>query len=103
MVEDTKTKVIEGITEMVGTQEVIIKVQVVIKEVVEVINKPVVTNSGEVAIEVAIIITEAVTKMEGTMIIEDTEAGNRVDISIEIEECKELDGRKLVISFFTSV
>ena len=103
MVEDTKTKVIEGITEMVDTQEVIIKVQVVIKEVVEVINKPVVTNSEEVAIVVAIIITEAVTKMEGIMIIEDTEAGNRVDISIEIEGCKELDGRNHVISFFTSV
>ena len=103
MVEDTKTKVIEGITEMVGTQEVIIKVQVVIKEVVEVINKPIVTNLEEVAIVVAIIITEAVTKMEGIMIIEDTEAGNRVDISIEIEGCKELDGRNHAISYFTSV
>ena len=53
MVEDTKTKVIEGITEMVDTQEVIIKVQVVIKEVVEVINKPIVTNLEEVAIVVS--------------------------------------------------
>ena len=79
---------------MVGTQEVIIKVQVVIKEVVEVINKPVVTNSEEVAIVVAIIITEVVTKMEEIMIIGDTEVGNRVDISIEIEGYKELVGRK---------
>ena len=103
MVEDTKTKVIEGITEMVGTQEVIIKVQVVIKEVVEVINKPVVTNSEEVAIVVAIIIREVVTKMEEIMIIEDIEAGNTVDISIEIEVCKELDGRSQAIRYFPSV
>ena len=103
MAEDIITKVIEGITEMVGTKQAIINLQVVIKEVVEVINKPVVTNSEEVAIVVAVIIKEVVTKMEEIMIIEDTEAGNRVDISIEIEGCKELNGRNHAIKYFPSV